>query len=143
MKTILRSISLIALGIMISFTTMHILPLTINAVTAALSTTAITPLDEPFVLLYQQYPTSTKKKTGIVPFALPRVNLNNNGEPVQTDINGDGLTDLVLSNQNSTHASQYVLLNNGSGYETAYICISSHDYKTAITSYQGDCADYN
>jgi hypothetical protein len=142
MNHFIRNIALITIGVIINVAAFQFFPSTVNMVTAALSTKIIEPLDDPWAMTYKN-PSSNKKQTAAVPFALPKVNLHNNNDPIQTDINGDGLTDIVLSTANTGNALQYVLLNNGTGYEIAYMCYFIRDNSTGIDTYKGDCADYS
>jgi hypothetical protein len=147
----------ISLGIILSVATMTVLPQTIKSVTAQLSTPTVLPLQE--INEYgKKLPKYEKIKTTPVSYALPAINIyQNNGQPTQMDMNGDGLLDIVFANAgyDSSYGSglvgtQYVLLNTGSGFEISYFC--KKDFKTKwmgthaeldFTYYQGECADTN
>lgn len=75
--------------------------------------------------------------------------------PVFQDINGDGLADLIYSGPQRRYGAssqannlQYVLINNGNGFDLVYFCKASGVYDgpggaLRITSAIGDCADPN
>jgi len=146
MKTFLRNMGYISLGILISIAVTSFLPQTIKAVTAQLSTTTMLPMQDINTLM-NEFPKSEKLKTTPLPYALPAINIHNNGNPSQMDMNGDGLLDMVYSYYNGNHGNQYVLLNTGSGFEMVYSCRKTTDYgpysQIKGVYYQGDCADPN
>jgi hypothetical protein len=142
MKSFLNNLSLVTLGILISAITMTYLPSQIRAVTASLSTTVIKPYDSPTAAI-AQFPESRSLLTTAIPFSLPATTLHNNGLPMQMDMNGDGLMDFIFSHIYTSGSSQYVLLNNGQGFDTAYICNRKYDTNTRLTTYRGHCADPN
>jgi hypothetical protein len=146
MKSFLKNLSLISLGALISASILIILPQQIRAVTANLNPQAIVPLINENEL-FTQLPRSSQKIKHAIPFALPDLSIhtfmNYKSAPLQMDINGDGLIDIVYSY--SPHiliSTQYVLLNNGNGFENGYLCKKSPDV-LGFPSYQGDCADPN
>jgi len=76
------------------------------------------------------FSTSTTR-TDDVPYALPLDHFyskaENNRVPMMTDVNGDGLADMIYSYVGVNYAdykdaTQYVLLNVGDGYEVVYYC---------------------
>ncbi|MGE3340618.1 MAG: hypothetical protein AB7J46_01565 [Candidatus Altimarinota bacterium] len=152
MRHFLRNLSYISLGILLSIITTTMLPSNIKFVTAQLSSSAVQPLQDPFLNI-DQYPNSSRRNQATVPFALPDVFIASilsvsssvypRLGPVQMDMNGDGLLDLVFSMSDinpydpPSYYDQYVLLNTGSGFEVAYIC------RRDGTLYQGHCADPN
>lgn len=143
MKSFLKNLCLVFLGVVISVATTSFLPAQIRAVTASLSTTTIKPLDAPSASL-SQFPESSRILETVTPFALPAIPMHNNGYPIQIDMNGDGLLDLVYSTVYTSGASQYVLLNNGQGFDAAYLCNKSFvATRTPQHVYRGHCADPN
>jgi hypothetical protein len=157
MKTFLRNMAYISLGVILSVVTAAILPQTIKAVTAQLSTTRVMPLQDMRAYINQS-PKYEKLKTTPVSYALPAININqNNGQPIQTDMNGDGLSDIVYATTTNVSdaggllvGTQYVLLNTGSGFEIAYFCQKDFRYVPNVYPYQvdqifyrGHCADTN
>ncbi|MGE3340616.1 MAG: hypothetical protein AB7J46_01555 [Candidatus Altimarinota bacterium] len=59
--------------------------------------------------------------------------------PLLQDINGDGLPDMIYSYDNKNYAGlnylhQYVMLNNGKGFDLVYSCYRNNG------TYTGDCA---
>jgi hypothetical protein len=146
MPSFFTRIGNITLGILITLSILH-LPKYILPATATVSSEAIFSLINEEQLLEGEISSRFQNKTA-APYALPnheiRVEFKNNGVgPSQMDINGDGLSDLIFS---STYAYnnrfQYVLLNNGQGFEKAYVCrFHRNDYEP--DTYTGDCADPN
>ena len=63
-----------------------------------------------------------------MPYALPKTQIHidhgsgNQESPVNMDINGDGLLDLVFSLTAGASTKQYVALNRGGKYELVYTC---------------------
>lgn len=155
MKTFLRNLAYISLGILLSILASTVLPHTIKSVTAQLSTRMILPLQDMYTYT-KQLPKYEKLKASPVPYALPAINISqNNGQPIQMDMNGDGLLDIVYAGVGSAQgvgqiANQYVLLNTGSGFEIAYICQKDYRYvpnrhppEVDQIFYRGHCADTN
>jgi len=73
--------------------------------------------------------------------------------PIYTDINGDGLTDMLFSSTvdqfiengsgstSSIEMQQYIALNNGKQFELVYKCRYGADPQGSNYKYYGDCAD--
>jgi hypothetical protein len=73
--------------------------------------------------------------------------------PVFTDINGDGLVDMLFSSTTDTFIQsgsstissigmqQYIALNNGKHFELVYKCRYGSDSQGSSYKYYGDCAD--
>jgi hypothetical protein len=88
-------------------------------------------------------------KQSFVPYALPDVRIHGFSYVTQsgsktiipqfTDWNGDGLLDMIYSvttdGNNISDWKQFVLLNNGQGFDNVYTCQKSSYY------FYGDCAD--
>ena len=67
--------------------------------------------------------------------------------PIQMDLNSDGLQDLVYSRYQENYyplgGHQYVMLNNGNGFELVYGCIMTRVDLVQAIKYKGDCADHS
>ncbi|MGE3340617.1 MAG: hypothetical protein AB7J46_01560 [Candidatus Altimarinota bacterium] len=159
MKSLLKNFSILFLGVSLTLFSVYLLPSTIKSVTAQLSTTTVLPFQDIYATI-NQYPKYQNIKNAAVPYGLPAITLNtpsnNFAAPFQIDMNGDGLLDIVYSSIGNgsygagTIGTQFVLINNGSGFEIGYSC--KRDYKTTSYSsagsqfldyiyYQGTCAD--
>lgn len=81
------------------------------------------------------------------PYALPGMDMYTMADggyfdPINMDINGDGLTDMVVSNYyNMNDFRQAVMLSTGTGYNLDYVCIRQWDGASGQYKYWGDCAD--
>jgi hypothetical protein len=58
--------------------------------------------------------------------------------PLIQDMNGDGMTDLVYSKNDSGEWKQFVMLGTGNGFRVGYFC-RKRSHRTG-TDYYGDCA---
>ena len=108
--------------------------------------------------MIQDSPSSESKRTS-VQYALPQMELMSDNMPLQIDMNGDGLMDMVYSDLLNASACrsniysyiQFVLLNNGRGFEVAYSCYYMPAYfrnpsincreASAPDKYTGTCAE--
>lgn len=92
---------------------------------------------------------STARIPGHVP-PLPQINLFQvtvDGSarykmPIQMDVNGDGLSDLVFSSVSNQYL-QYIYTNTGGQFEQTYYCNQTYNAIDNINYFYGDCADPN
>jgi hypothetical protein len=105
---------------------------------------------------YQSWPNSLVRKTGVAwdPTNLPVPEYPHYTQIHRSflDLNGDGLVDYIHHDgKHSLYSGQYnynnikscVMLNNGSGWDTAFRCVSQVSGSTGNYNirYYGDCAD--